>query len=138
MQDYVCCAVQIESGLVGRELVAGQPVGLESVHEFGNHLLHVSSVAIAFRVYEAVPLPLEVRHDKACRSRRHPQSRLLSGISSGGASRSGCATIGSRRRSLIQDSMRSMMQFDDFSYPRTRGSPPSEESSGAEKSTVTF
>ena len=38
----------------------------------------------------------------------------------------------------MQDSMRSMMRFDDFSYSRTRGSPPSEERSGAEKSTVTF
>lgn len=38
----------------------------------------------------------------------------------------------------MQDSMRSMMRFDDFSYSRTRGSPPGEESSGAEKSTVTF
>lgn len=62
-QDYVCSAVQIESELVGRELVAGYPVGLESVLEFGNHLLHASSVAIAFRVYEAGPLPLEVCHD---------------------------------------------------------------------------
>lgn len=63
MQDYVCSAVQIESELVGRELVAGHPVGLESVLEFGDHLLHASSVTIAFRVYEAGPLPLEVRHD---------------------------------------------------------------------------
>lgn len=53
MQDYVCSAVQIESELVGRELVAGYPVDLESGLEFGNHLLHASSVAIAFRVYEA-------------------------------------------------------------------------------------
>ena len=58
MQDYVCSAVQIESELVGRELVAGHPVGLES----GDHLLHASSVTIAFRVYEAGPLPLEIRH----------------------------------------------------------------------------
>ena len=63
MQDYVCSAMQIESELVGGELVAGHPVGLEPVLEFGNHLLHASSVAIAFRVYEAGPLPLEVRHD---------------------------------------------------------------------------
>ena len=49
-----------------------------------------------------------------------------------------CTTIGFRRGSLMQDSMRSMMRFDDFSYSRTRGSPPSEESSGAENSTVTF
>lgn len=48
-----------------------------------------------------------------------------------------CTTICSRRGSLIQDSMRSMMRFDDFSYSRTRGSPLSKESSGAEKSTVT-
>lgn len=63
MQDYVCSAMQIESELVGGELVAGHPVGLEPVLEFGNHLLHASSVAIAFRVYETGPLPLEVRHD---------------------------------------------------------------------------
>lgn len=63
IQDYVCGAVQIESELVGRKLVAGHPVGLESVLEFGNHLLHASSLAIAFRVYETGPLPLEVRHD---------------------------------------------------------------------------
>ena len=31
MQDYVCSAVQIESELVGRELIAGHPVCLESV-----------------------------------------------------------------------------------------------------------
>lgn len=62
MQDYVCSAVQIESELVCRELVAGHPVGLESVLEFGDHLLHASSVTIAFRVYEAGPLPLEIRH----------------------------------------------------------------------------
>lgn len=63
MQDYVCSVVQIESELVGRELVAGHPVGLESVLEFGDYLLHASSVAIAFRVYEVGPLPLEVCHD---------------------------------------------------------------------------
>lgn len=63
MQDYVCSVVQIESELVGRELVAGYPVGLESVLEFGDYLLHASSVAIAFRVYEVGPLPLEVCHD---------------------------------------------------------------------------
>lgn len=68
--EGVCSAVQIESELVGGELVAGHPVGLESVLEFGNHLLHASSVAIAFRVYEAGPLPLEIRHDISCRSRR--------------------------------------------------------------------
>ena len=61
--ESVYSAVRIESELVGGELVAGHPVGLESVLEFGNHLLHASSVAIAFRVYEAGPLPLEVRHD---------------------------------------------------------------------------
>ena len=49
-----------------------------------------------------------------------------------------CITIGSQRGSLIQDSMRSMMRLDDFSYSRTSVNPPSEESSGAEKSTVTF
>ena len=49
-----------------------------------------------------------------------------------------CTTIGFRRGSLIRDSMRSMMRFDDFSYSRTRGSPQSEESSGVEKSTVTL
>lgn len=54
--------MQIESELVGRELVAGHPVGLESVLEFGDHLLHASSVTIAFRVYGAGPLPLEVHH----------------------------------------------------------------------------
>lgn len=54
-------AVQMESELVGRELVARHPVGLESVLVFGDHLLHASSVTIAFRVYEAGPLPLEVR-----------------------------------------------------------------------------
>mgnify|MGYP007032276369 CR=1 FL=1 len=59
-------------------------------HHFGNHLVHASSVTIAFRVYEAGPLPLEVRRGIACRSLRHPQSLLLSGISSGGASPSGC------------------------------------------------
>ena len=63
MQDYVYDAVQIESELVRGELVAGHPVGLEPVLEFGNHLCHASSVAIAFRVYEAGPLPLEVCHD---------------------------------------------------------------------------
>ena len=31
MQDYVRCAVQIEPELVGGELVAGHPVGLEAV-----------------------------------------------------------------------------------------------------------
>ena len=35
-----------------------------------------------------------------------------------------CTTMGFRRGSLMQDSMRSMMRFDDFSYSRTRGSPP--------------
>ena len=59
-------------------------------HHFGNHLVHASSVTIAFRVYEAGPLPLEVRRGIACRSLRHLQSRPLSGISSGGASPSGC------------------------------------------------
>lgn len=63
MQDYVCSSVQLESELVGRELVAGHPVGLKSVLEFCNHLLHASSTAIAFRVYETGPPPLEVRHD---------------------------------------------------------------------------
>ena len=46
MQDYVCSAVQIESELVGREFVAGHTVGLESVLEFGNHLLYASSVPL--------------------------------------------------------------------------------------------
>lgn len=59
-------------------------------HHFGNHLVHASSVSIAFRVYEAGPLPLEVCRDIACRSRRYPQSRPLSGIFSGGTSPSGC------------------------------------------------
>ena len=49
-----------------------------------------------------------------------------------------CITIDSQRGFLIQDSMRSMMRLDDFSYSRTSVNPPSEESSGAEKSTVTF
>ena len=49
-----------------------------------------------------------------------------------------CITIGSQRGFLIQDSMRSMMRLDDFSYSRTSVNPPSEESSGAEKPTVTF
>ena len=31
-----------------------------------------------------------------------------------------------------------LMRLDDFSYSRTSVNPPSEESSGAEKSTVTF
>lgn len=49
-----------------------------------------------------------------------------------------CTTIGSRRGSLIQDSMRLMIWFDDFSCSRTRGIPPSDVNSGAEKSTITF
>ena len=63
MQDYVRYAVQIEPELVGGELVAGHPVGLESVLELGYHLLHASPVTIALGVYEAGALPLEVRHD---------------------------------------------------------------------------
>ena len=63
MQDYVRCAVQIEPELVGGELVAGHPVGLETVLEFRYHLLHASPVAVAIRIYEAGALPLEVRHD---------------------------------------------------------------------------
>lgn len=59
MQDYVCSAVQIESELVGRELVAGHPVGFESVLELGDHLPHAYSVTIALRVDEAGPLPLK-------------------------------------------------------------------------------
>ena len=52
MQDYVRCAVQIEPELVGGELVAGHPVGLEAVLEFRYHLLHASPVAVAIRIYE--------------------------------------------------------------------------------------
>ena len=52
MQDYVRGAVQIESELVGGELVAGHPVGLQTVLEFGNHLFHAAPVAVAFRVHE--------------------------------------------------------------------------------------
>lgn len=47
MQDYVRCAVQIEPELVGGELVAGHPVGLEAVLEFRYHLLHASPVAVS-------------------------------------------------------------------------------------------
>lgn len=53
MQDYVRCAAQIEPELVGGELVAGHPVGLEAVLEFRYHLLHASPVAVAIRIYEA-------------------------------------------------------------------------------------
>ena len=63
MQDYICCAVQIEPELVGGESVAAHPIRIEPVLEFRYHLLHASPVAVAIRIYEAGTLPLEVRHD---------------------------------------------------------------------------
>ena len=53
MQDHICCAVQIEPELVGGELVAAHPVGLQTILELSNHLLHSASVAEAVGVYEA-------------------------------------------------------------------------------------